>query len=187
MERYLVRYGENLPQVRPGPPKMGGGARHARIRDRMPGVAVRTGRGRLWLDGPVDREVLSRVFGVVSFSPTVPCLLEDLDRAVLEYSDGAFQGSGRGHLRGARKAGGQPPLLLAGEGRLPRFPDTARRTRGAGSTSRTPTSRSMSRSGTSGATYTTRSSPARAGCRRGHRARSSPSSRAGSTRPWPRT
>ena len=55
------------------------------IRDRLPGVAVRVERGRLWLTGPVDPERLSTVFGIASFSEVVPCRLEDLDRVVLAY------------------------------------------------------------------------------------------------------
>lgn len=55
------------------------------IRDRMPGVAVRVERGRLWLTGPVDPERLQTVFGVASFSEVVPCRLDELDRAVLAY------------------------------------------------------------------------------------------------------
>ena len=84
MERYLVRYGEVFLKSDPVRRRWEQALAQA-IRERMPGVAVRTGRGRLWLDGPVDREALSRVFGVVSFSPTAPCPLEDLDRTVLEY------------------------------------------------------------------------------------------------------
>ncbi len=83
MERYLVRYGEIFLKSDPVRRRWEQVLADA-IRERMPGVVVRIGRGRLWLDGPVDREALSRVFGVVSFSPVVPCLLEDLDRAVLE-------------------------------------------------------------------------------------------------------
>jgi thiamine biosynthesis protein ThiI len=84
MERYLVRYGEIF--LKSDPVRRNWEEVLAReIRERMPGVAVRTGRGRLWVDGPVDRDTLSRIFGVVSFSPTTPCLLEDLDGAMLEY------------------------------------------------------------------------------------------------------
>ncbi len=55
------------------------------IRDRMPGVAVRVERGRLWLTGPVDPERLQTVFGVASFSEVVPCRLDELEQGVLAY------------------------------------------------------------------------------------------------------
>jgi len=58
------------------------------IRDRLPGVEVRVERGRLWLTGPVDPERLATVFGIASFSETVPCRLGELDRTVLDYVDG---------------------------------------------------------------------------------------------------
>ncbi|HIH03077.1 MAG TPA: tRNA 4-thiouridine(8) synthase ThiI [Methanoregulaceae archaeon] len=95
MERYLVRYGEIFLKSDPVRRKWEQVLANE-IRERMPGVAVRTGRGRIWLDGPVDREALSRVFGVVSFSPTVPCFLEDLDRAVPEYVTAHFGGAEQG-------------------------------------------------------------------------------------------
>ncbi len=89
MERYLVRYGEIFLKSDPVR-RQWEQVLAQEIRDRMPGVAVRSGRGRLWLDGPVDREALSRVFGVVSFSPVVPCVLDDLDEAVLSYWERRF-------------------------------------------------------------------------------------------------
>ncbi len=89
MERYLVRYGEVFLKSDPVR-RQWEQVLANEIRDRMPGVAVRTGRGRLWVDGPVDRDTLSRIFGVVSFSPTVPCMLDDLDHAVLEYVAACF-------------------------------------------------------------------------------------------------
>ena len=84
MERYLVRYGEIFLKSDPVRRRWEQVLADA-IRERMPGVAVRTGRGRLWVDGPVDREALSCIFGVVSFSPVAPCFLDDLDEAVLAY------------------------------------------------------------------------------------------------------
>ena len=56
------------------------------IRKRMPGVAVRIERGRLWLSGPVDPARLRKVFGIASFSEVVPCRLDDLDRILLAYA-----------------------------------------------------------------------------------------------------
>jgi len=38
------------------------------IREMMPNVHVRNERGRIWLDGVVDPEILKNVFGIVSFS-----------------------------------------------------------------------------------------------------------------------
>lgn len=94
MERYLVRYGEVFLKSDPVRRRWEQVLANE-IRDRMPGVAVRTGRGRLWADGPVDRDVLSRIFGVVSFSPTVPCLLCDLEEAVHEYVNARLTDPGR--------------------------------------------------------------------------------------------
>lgn len=39
------------------------------IREMMPGVSARNERGRIWLSGDVDPEILKNVFGIVSFSP----------------------------------------------------------------------------------------------------------------------
>jgi thiamine biosynthesis protein ThiI len=92
MERYLVRYGEIF--LKSDPVRRQWEQTLAwNIREQLPGVAVRTGRGRLWIDGPVDREALARVFGVVSFSPAVPCFLDDLDRAALVYWADRIEGN----------------------------------------------------------------------------------------------
>jgi thiamine biosynthesis protein ThiI len=56
------------------------------IREVLPGCRVRSERGRIWVQGPVDTERLSRVFGIVSFSPVARCTLEDLDGALLSLA-----------------------------------------------------------------------------------------------------
>jgi thiamine biosynthesis protein ThiI len=54
------------------------------IRKVLPGCSVRTERGRIWIEGPVDRERLRRVFGIVSFSPVTWCGLGDLNKSLLD-------------------------------------------------------------------------------------------------------
>ncbi|MGA2935217.1 MAG: tRNA uracil 4-sulfurtransferase ThiI [Methanomicrobiales archaeon] len=54
------------------------------IREVLPGCRVRTERGRIWIEGPVDRERLRRVFGIVSFSPVTWCSLGDLNETLLD-------------------------------------------------------------------------------------------------------
>jgi thiamine biosynthesis protein ThiI len=54
------------------------------IREVLPGCRVRTERGRIWVEGPVDRERLRRVFGIVSFSPVTRCSLGDLNEYLVD-------------------------------------------------------------------------------------------------------
>ena len=54
------------------------------IREVLPECRVRTERGRIWVEGPVDREKLRRVFGIVSFSPVTRCTLGDLNESLLD-------------------------------------------------------------------------------------------------------
>lgn len=54
------------------------------IREVLPGCRVRSERGRIWVEGPVDTEILRRVFGIVSFSPVTRCNLEDLHENLLD-------------------------------------------------------------------------------------------------------
>ncbi|MDD1664515.1 MAG: tRNA 4-thiouridine(8) synthase ThiI [Methanomicrobiales archaeon] len=54
------------------------------IREVLPGCRVRSERGRIWVEGPVDRERLRRVFGIVSFSPVTWCSLGDLHETLLD-------------------------------------------------------------------------------------------------------
>ena len=54
------------------------------IREVLPDCRVRTERGRIWVEGPVDREKLRRVFGIVSFSPVTWCSLGDLNGTLLD-------------------------------------------------------------------------------------------------------
>ncbi len=83
---WLVRYAEVFLKSDPVRRNWERVLAHA-ISRRMPGVSVRIERGRLWATGPVDPAVLSRVFGVASFSEAVFCPLDDLDRAALAYAD----------------------------------------------------------------------------------------------------
>jgi len=54
------------------------------IREVLPGCRIRSERGRIWIEGPVDRERLRRVFGIVSFSPVKRCDLGDLNESLLD-------------------------------------------------------------------------------------------------------
>ena len=65
------------------------------IREVLPGCRVRTERGRIWVEGPVDREKLRRVFGIVSFSPVKRCDLGDLHENLLDLC----RRNGVNHLR----------------------------------------------------------------------------------------
>jgi thiamine biosynthesis protein ThiI len=56
------------------------------IREVLPGCKVRSERGRIWVQGPVDPERLSRVFGIVSFSPVIRCALEALQETLLSLA-----------------------------------------------------------------------------------------------------
>ncbi|MDD1750225.1 MAG: THUMP domain-containing protein, partial [Methanothrix sp.] len=51
----------------------------------LPGCRVRKSWGRIWVEGPVDREKLRRVFGIVSFSEVEHCALQDLDAFILDF------------------------------------------------------------------------------------------------------
>jgi tRNA uracil 4-sulfurtransferase len=54
------------------------------IRDVLPGCRIRSERGRIWVEGPVDRERLRRVFGIVSFSPVTRCSMGNLKESLLD-------------------------------------------------------------------------------------------------------
>ncbi|MDD1664121.1 MAG: tRNA 4-thiouridine(8) synthase ThiI [Methanomicrobiales archaeon] len=54
------------------------------IREVLPECRVRTERGRIWVEGPVDRGRLRRVFGIVSFSPVTRCDLASLHEGLLD-------------------------------------------------------------------------------------------------------
>jgi tRNA uracil 4-sulfurtransferase len=55
------------------------------IQKALPGCRVRKSWGRIWVEGPVDREKLRRVFGIVSFSEVEHCALQDLDAFILDF------------------------------------------------------------------------------------------------------
>ncbi|MEN6518896.1 MAG: tRNA uracil 4-sulfurtransferase ThiI [Methanospirillum sp.] len=83
---WLVRYAEVFLKSDPVRRNWERVLAHA-IERRMPDVAVRIERGRLWATGPVDPDVLRRIFGVASFSEAVFSPLDDLDEAALAYAD----------------------------------------------------------------------------------------------------
>ncbi len=83
---WLVRYAEVFLKSDPVRRNWERVLAHA-ITRRMPGVAVRIERGRLWATGPVDPAVLGRIFGIASFSEAVFCPLDELDAAALAYAE----------------------------------------------------------------------------------------------------
>jgi len=77
----------------------------SRILEVMPWCVAGTERGRIWLRGPVDIQKLRKVFGVVSFSECMPCDLEELDPAVLEYCDHIAMGEAASFAVRVRRVG----------------------------------------------------------------------------------
>ena len=59
----------------------------ANIRHVLPGVKTRSSRGRIWLSGDVIPEILDKVFGIVSFSETHPCNLNDLEPSLISFCE----------------------------------------------------------------------------------------------------
>jgi thiamine biosynthesis protein ThiI len=59
----------------------------ANIRNVLPGVKTRSERGRIWLSGDVRPEILNKVFGIVSFSETNPCSLDDLEPSLMWFCE----------------------------------------------------------------------------------------------------
>ncbi len=57
----------------------------ANIRKVLPGVKTRSSRGRIWLSGDVKPDILDKVFGIVSFSESHPCSLDDLEPSLLRF------------------------------------------------------------------------------------------------------
>ena len=57
----------------------------ANIRKVLPGVKTKSSRGRIWLTGDVRPEILNKVFGIVSFSETTPCSLNDLEPSLTGF------------------------------------------------------------------------------------------------------
>ena len=53
----------------------------------LPGAKVRRERGRIWLTGDVDPEVLRNIFGIVSFSLCDVVPLDDLPAGLLRFCD----------------------------------------------------------------------------------------------------
>ena len=55
------------------------------IRRVLPDIDVRNERGRIWLTGEIDPDILSKVFGIVSFSKVEKFHLDDLKRGLLDF------------------------------------------------------------------------------------------------------
>ncbi len=55
------------------------------IRRVLPDIGVKHERGRIWLTGGIDPDILSKVFGIVSFSKVETFLLADLERGLLDF------------------------------------------------------------------------------------------------------
>ena len=182
---WLVRYAEVFLKSDPVRRNWERVLAHA-ITRRMPGVAVRIERGRLWADGPgrpggAPAGLRRRL---VLGGGLLPARRPGRGRARVR---GRARDRGGRDLRDPREALGQARLPLAPEGGRPRRRHPRGPPRPPGRP-RVPRLRApSSRSATTAATSTTRSSPGRAASPRGSRGPSSPSSRAGSTRPSPRT
>ena len=57
------------------------------IRKRLPGAEVTRERGRIWVSGDVDEEILKTIFGIVSFSPCEPVKLSDLNDRITGFAE----------------------------------------------------------------------------------------------------
>lgn len=60
----------------------------------MPGIHGSTERGRIWLEGEADPNLLKKIFGIVSFSEVERVPLQDLASSVISYC----------HMTGMKKA-----------------------------------------------------------------------------------
>jgi len=78
------------------------------IREVLPGCKIRSERGRIWVQGPVDPERLRRVFGIVSFSPVVRCPLDILGETLLSLARERGAGSLRTFAIRMKRVGTHP-------------------------------------------------------------------------------
>lgn len=78
------------------------------IREALPDCRVRSERGRIWVQGPVDTERLKRVFGIVSFSPVTRCALGNLEEALLDLARDRGMGGLRSFALRMRRVGTHP-------------------------------------------------------------------------------
>jgi thiamine biosynthesis protein ThiI len=83
-EKWLVRYSELFLKSDPVR-RTWENTLVSNIRTMMPDTRIKRERGRIWLEGNVDPDILKNIFGVVSFSPVVDVLLDDLDSGLLAY------------------------------------------------------------------------------------------------------
>jgi thiamine biosynthesis protein ThiI len=73
-----------------------------------PACRIRSERGRIWVAGPVDPEILRRVFGIVSFSPVTRCALGDLNETLLSLARDLGAGDLRTFAIRMRRVGTHP-------------------------------------------------------------------------------
>ena len=74
----------------------------------LPGCRVRSERGRIWVQGPVDPGRLRRVFGIVSFSPVTRCTTDDLEESLLALARERDAGGLRTFAIRMRRVGSHP-------------------------------------------------------------------------------
>ena len=74
----------------------------------LPGVKARRERGRIWLAGDVDPEVLRNIFGIVSFSLCDVVPLDDLPAGLLTFCEGHGIGDAATFALRIRRIGKHP-------------------------------------------------------------------------------
>jgi len=74
----------------------------------LPGVKARRERGRIWLAGDVDPEVLRKIFGIVSFSLCDVVPLDDLPAGLLTFCEGHGIGDAATFALRIRRIGKHP-------------------------------------------------------------------------------
>lgn len=74
----------------------------------LPGVKARRERGRIWLAGDVDPEVLRKIFGIVSFSLCDVVPLDDLPAGLITFCEGHGIGDAATFALRIRRIGKHP-------------------------------------------------------------------------------
>lgn len=80
----------------------------ANIRRVLPDCHVNHERGRIWLSGEIDPELLSKVFGIVSFSKVEKIALNDLNAGLLAFCKEIELGSSHSFAMRIKRVGDHP-------------------------------------------------------------------------------